>query len=230
MTIINQILTSTASGSFAPQNDMIGQIKAYLILDPNVQIISDNNPDSTIARVLLYSVGGSSHYYKLYATTSNINFQLLKIDGVTSLDINKAQYVITSNYVIFRFLYNANTHLITLGASPTENNPPYAFTFNTGDPSGWYIHISNFSGASVYPANSETIINVDKVSYTYLETGGKFVGIPRRYYQGGIMNPYVHNYIWFSGNLLTGGLLTDTIGKQYISYSDTNNGILVKDP
>lgn len=233
MALIDATVSAITDGSYGMVNSIIGQIKTILLNDPNVTVISDNNPANSVARILIYQVGGSAHYFKVYASgTSVVSFILLKIDGSTALGSSITRSISSGISYVVRFLYNTDTHLLTIDTSASATSAPKLFAFNAGDVAGWYHHYCAYDPSYVFPANSDTGLDVYMINYPFLESGGKFVGIPRRYGVGGVMNTYVHNYIWRSDAVgsTANAILTDTLGKKYLQYYNGNYSTLVKDP
>ena len=75
-------LQSTANWSAA--NDLVGKIAAAMQNVPEATLISDNNPSSTTARVIIYKIGTSNHYLKIYSRSQNLSIgcYVLKLDGI----------------------------------------------------------------------------------------------------------------------------------------------------
>lgn len=227
------IISALSTADYACVNDLIGQFKAIILNDSNVTIISDNNPSSGTARVVVYQVGSIGHYAKVYAgSTVRIYTALLKLDNSTALGTPSYVTIATAVACGVRFLYNSKAHFLTYPSSigPT-NSPPSFIFFDVGDPTGWYSQGGQTWGNAydvAYKSNSDTAITVSSPCYAGLESGVIFKGVPKRFSIAGEISEYYHKYYWHCNNLPAGGILTDG-ANYYLCYSAANYGILMKD-
>lgn len=239
MTIVNTTISAVTDGTYGLANSLIGQIKAIIDDDPNVTIVSDNNPDNATARVLVYSLANCGHNYKLSAATGpKITSAVLKIDDATELlSVAGASTNYTSGYVYtVRFLYNSTTHALMLpysGAIADAPRPTF-LAFDTGAAAGWYQQFGYTNWGTYYDnflkVDSDLWYDVSTPAYSGL-LDGKFVAIPIRFFDAGNMLTYYHNYYYFSSGLLADGLHQDTAGKYYLtSLLGSSIGITIKDP
>lgn len=220
-------------GTYGLTNNLIGQIKTIIQNDTKVTIISDNNPDNTIARVLVYSVSGCAHYFKIAsASTAKFVTAILKLDGSTELySYNSASSYATNTAYDVYLLHNSTIHALLVKNSASVY--PMFIAIDVSDPGGWYS-LGGFTAWSstyskFYKSDSDLTYEVAMPSFGALQNG-LFVAIPIRFKEGLNLLAYYHNYCYCSLDLLTSGVHQDTLGKYYLSCSLPQGGITFKDP
>lgn len=193
MSIINTTVGAITDGTYGMPNSIIGQLKTILLNDSNVTVISDNDPDNTTARVLVYSVASQSHYTKIASTSgAAITIYTLKLDGETALSSPIAVTVSSGVSYAVRFLYNTKVHAFMFA-----NIYALSIYLNTGDPTGWYLKaIATGSNTTVYYNDSDVAGTLYNINYGKLDDSGRFVGIPCRFLQGSNIKNYYNPYFY----------------------------------
>lgn len=196
MAIVNTSINAPTDGTYGLPNLIIGQLKTILLNDPNVSIVSDNDPTNTTQRILVYSIASQNHYMK-FATTSGtqISISLLKNDGSTAFGTQT--WALSSSYSYdIKFLYNSKAHMLVITRSGTVHLLFWAL--NIGDTSnGWYFR-SPTSGSvqTCYVHANDNAAFFATPAYSVLDDTGKLIGIRIRFGTSGNINQYYHPYAY----------------------------------
>ena len=168
MPAIEFITFATVGTSIEKTNIVIGQIKAVLIQDPNVTIISDNDPLGLVNRFLEYEVGEGGHRIRLTSSTTNATYIYLQV--VTSGNIAVLQTLTSSISVgiSMRFYYSANLHVLCMGSTNI------CVTVKLS--AGWYTGATSTGNLLLYFDGSDAAYSTSFPYHPYLKDG-KFMGL-----------------------------------------------------
>lgn len=241
MAILQTEIVSTLSiSTYACMNELIGKLSEILRLDSRITIDSDNNPDPSIARIVVLNFAGSGHKLKLYAYSNNTNYIQIGIMQVatptTALTTSTVSFV-SGVAIPIIFLYS--DHMIAL----VMKGSMYLCAFDSGDPLGWHmtnpIHSINNQSPStymnylkVYAPDTDVLQQLSLPSCGFLQEDNKFVLLPslltgtsgtlsftyqnqRNLIRGGIPSSYLAYGTYVSG------------GKTYLIYSTYASSVLV---
>jgi hypothetical protein len=214
MSKIDTTVSAIKDGSYGMPNSIIGQIKTILLNDPNVSVVSDDDPGNTWGRVLIYSVAGQRHHFKIETASGfSIGFNQLKLDGSTNLTEASVKSVESGLPYSVRLLYNAKAHFFMYDS--TENTS--CVCLDCGDTTnGWYIKA--FGSSSVYCNSFDPEIEFYRPFYGSLDNSGKFIGIPCRFSIGGRLTDYYYDYFYGTYTEVGTGFRTSG-GHNYLSLA-----------
>ena len=181
MAIISQTLYSgLAATSYTQINDLIGQFLAVVQNDPNVTIVSDNNPATTVARVITWSVGDSLHYFQMRATSGTaVQLAIRKLGNASDAHICKqinssnvwtdtsCNYSFGLQNRVVRFMYSANIHLPVLWTGVTGINLPSSNSGVTKSYPPAFVKQSNGSWAVMCKFGAYSSYNSSNYYYYY---------------------------------------------------------------
>lgn len=195
MSKIDATISATTDGTYGLINSLIGQIKTILLNDSNVSVLSDNDPDNTVARTLIYTVGGSLHPTKIYASSATaLGFSTLCLDGSTAV-VAAATYSPGSGAGLsVKFLYNAKIHMFVFNNDILKTS----LYLNVGDTeNGWYVKPCGSSTSSIaLNDSSDTQLEIKRIAYGNLDYSGKFLGVPIRFKSGTVLSEYYNPYFY----------------------------------
>ena len=198
MSIVNTTVSALTDGTYGLPNSIVGQIKAVLANDANVDVISDNDPANDTMRVLVYSVASQSHYTKIATTGGTaVSFSTLKLDGATAIATAYAATVASGTGYSVRLLYNAKVHALVY------NNIISAGTYylDVGDSAnGWYTKPMGANQMTVaYFNSSDTAGALKYPSFGAVDASGRFVGVAIRFTIGTALSNYYNPYFYGTG-------------------------------
>lgn len=222
MSKVDTTMTATTDGTYGMVNNFIGQIKAQLVNDTQVSVISDNDPANTTARVLIYSIDSQAHYIKLTASASTkLKISILALDQAT--DLKYYEYTVASggNYT-FQFLYNTKAHVWYFGTYYCS-----VVAIDAGDSLGWYMIVNiASSGNAWYVGDRDGTITAVFPSYGALQNGS-LAGVPVGFIINSDLSAYRHLYCWANANLFSTGWYTYDSADYLVM--GTTWGICIKD-
>lgn len=226
MSKISTSISATTDGTYGMINSLIGQIKTQILNDTNVSVISDNNPDNTTARVLVYSVASQAHYFKVYAASgTTLGVAILAIDGSTVIRSSTSGTISSGGSYNFHFVYNTKAHVWNLLTTTKLD----LITINCGDAAGWYSSvILATTGTQWYRQDRDAYITCVFKDYGYLNSGA-LRGIPLGFVIDGNLSPYYHLYCWSSNTLFSNGFYTYDSADYLVLAATSNYGICIKD-
>lgn len=195
MSIVNTSVSAVTNGTYGMPNSFVGQIKTILLNDSKVSIVSDNNPDNTVMRVLVYSVASQAHYCKIATTSSTaISFSTLKLDGSTAITTAVSVSISSGTVYPSRLLYNSKVHAFAFNNLINASS----IYLNVGDSTnGWYAKVFGSSTSStVCYNNTDATSSIYIARYGVLDETGCFVGIPCRFLIGGTLTAYYNPYFY----------------------------------
>jgi hypothetical protein len=230
MAILNTVISATTDGTYGMCNNLIGQIKTALLNDPNVSVISDNNPATNAeARTLVFTVAGQDHYMKITASASTtLAFYGMKLDHTTNADSGQAMSFTSTYPYTIRMLYSAKIHAFQIWQS-TSTKVGYLY-INCDDPSGWYQVVGYASSSPrVYTQGSDYAGSLSSPTYNILTVDNKVVGIPVRFALSDKLSNYCSNNFTDCGALTIYGFFTDAQNNNYLSLNVCGNYFLVSD-
>lgn len=195
MSIVNTTVSATTDGTYGMPNSIVGQIKTILLNDSKVSVISDNEPNNTAMRVLVYSVASQAHYCKIAATSGTaVSFSTLKLDGSTAITTAVSLTVTSGTAYSARLLYNSKAHAFAF------NNFAIISTIylDVGDSTnGWYVKVfGNTAATTNCYNNADTTYTLKYPSYGALDETGNFVGAPCRFVIGTTLSSYYYPYFY----------------------------------
>jgi hypothetical protein len=217
MSKIDTMVSAITNGTYGMPNSIVGQIKTILLNDPNVSVVSDNDPDNTTMRVLIYSVASQGHHFKI-ATTSEtlIGFSTLKLDCTTYLIPVANRSIVSDTSYSVRLLYNAKAHFFMMDATPETS----CVCLDCGDATnGWYLKgFGSFGINNVFCNSSNYSMLPSYACYGSLDNSGQFVGVPARFSIGGRLTDYYYDYFYGTSEEVGTGFYTSG-GHNYLSLS-----------
>lgn len=149
--IILPILQTTIKSSlttydYSCMNDLMGQMAAILTLDSRITISSDNNPASSVARVIIFDFAGSTHKIKFYPYSSYktyMNIGILAVD-LTTILMSSFYTFVSGTPIPVTFLYS--DHITAFVATKIA----FLCAINSGDPRGWHISVPTNDANGVF--------------------------------------------------------------------------------
>lgn len=195
MSIVNTNVSAITDGTYGMPNSIVGQIKTILLNDAKVSIVSDNQPDNTAMRVLVYSVASQAHYCKIAATSGTaVSFSTLKLDGSTAITTAVPFSITSGTGYPARLLYNSKVHAFAFAGFATTS----AIYLDVGDSTnGWYVKVfGNTAAATSSYNNTDTTYTLKYPNYGALDETGHFVGIPCRFVIGTTLSSYYSPYFY----------------------------------
>jgi len=180
--VIEFISAALVGTSQEKTNIVIGQIKAALMQDPNVTIISDNDPLGAVNRFLDYEVGSAGHRFRLSSSSSNTTYLYLQTMSSDNVTVLQTLANSISVGVSIRFYYSTNLHSLCIG------NSFMGITMKLS--AGWYTGISGSGVINLYLAGSDAVYLTTFPYYPYLQDG-KFIGLTAYLYNvsSGLIEP-----------------------------------------
>lgn len=218
MSKIDMTISATSDGTYGLINSLIGQIKAILLNDVNVSVLSDNNPDNTAARTLIYTVGGSLHPTKIYASSATaLGFSTLCVDGSTAIGGASVLTPSSGGGFSVKFLYSSKTHMLVFN-NDVLKTPIYLDVGDTGN--GWYVKPCGIStSTAALNDSSDALMTIKNTMYGNLDASGKFLGIPVRFKSGTVLSEYYNPYFY--------GTSTEIISSGASFYTNDGYNFLV---
>jgi hypothetical protein len=204
--------TSTASGTYGKSNEYIGLIKDLMLNDAAWSCISDNNPDTSVSRVVDMQHAYNGHIIRM---TGGASAQIIYSTRNLANNLQLCGYnTPTLSNITARLIYGGHISVVVV------NNYPVIFAMDSGS-DVWYVTSYNATYANPlhpFSTSSDTIFNLASPAYISRKPNGDAAGSPH-YLNSGFyfmltqeQAPYI---LYVSTSVVTAGsyLIAD---KRYI--------------
>jgi len=219
MTIYRGTLSSSATGgTYAVNNDLLGQLKTLILNSSNAAVTYDNDPGPTTLRVIQLQFGTSQHWMQLTASPTDGTFYCSIKNLAGTLDANAGRTFSSANNASVIVLTGPNMFIFAINGayspfwakgvdtkwysvSSTVNDAAYGDVSDTAlhTPAAQYPTLTDSSGNNLF---SSVAVSLGTVLYTYLKAlwettspGGAGVFVD----QNGVnyMNLFTGSYVWY---------------------------------
>ena len=228
MALFTQQMTSGLSNAnYAQINDLIGQMKTFVLQSANVTLISDNNPVATVQREVRFTVGTSTHkmsfkangYTQVAVDITNAANTALIINPTFSQSycynsfapLNQNLRMLTGANIFFLWSPNAATDYCVFPCYIKNSDGTWNFLWwRPGY--GWDIYVdgSDANGGGVS-------LSVTYATYGGYDTTGAYFPLPLKYMIGSQIQAYTPLAIFsvYTGGLTERSFYTDPSGNTW---------------